>query len=190
MPSTPHAFGDAQLSFGPGRLYWDTGSGGENLDLGETDSIVITLAVAKIELKTSQEGDRPADRAVSGQTYQARAGLARATAERLAKIVQGFKIVTNSAGEITRIYGSKVVGQRDSDIWKQLTFKEYEDGKITTNPLRIVNFPNAAPMTESTELTYDATTQRFYGVVFETYESADHLDPDGNPTYWFTDEVV
>jgi len=190
MPDTPHAFGDKLLSYGPGRIYWDTASGGDNIDLGETDSIVVTLNVSKIELRTSQAGDRPADRAVSAQVYQVRAGLARATAERLAKIVQGFKIETNSAGEIVRIWGSKVVGQRDSSIWKQLTFKEYEDGVPSTDPLRIVNFPNAAPMTESTELTYDATTQRFYGVMFEVYESEDHLDPDGKPTYWFTDEVV
>ena len=187
---TNSAFGSTNFAFGPGKLYWDTATGGENIDLGGTDQITITMQVNKIELRESQAGDRPADRAVSSQVYQISCGLSRATIERLSEIVQGFHVEEDTAGNPIRIYGTDILSQKDSSIVKQLTFKEIVDGAVTTNPLRIIDFWEVAPMTESVELVYDATTQRYFGVMFECYKSEDNVDDEGNATYWATREVV
>jgi hypothetical protein len=187
---TDSAFGKTDFAFGPGKLYWDTETGGENMDLGGTDQIKITMSTKKIELKESQAGDRPADRAVSAQVVQISCGLARATLERLEQVVQGFHLETNTAGTVTRIWGSDVIGQRDSAILKQLTFVEIIDGVESTDPFCIIDFWKAAPMTESTELVFDATTQRYYGVMFECYKDDTKVDDEGRSTYWASREQV
>jgi len=187
---TDSAFGNNEFAFGPGRLYWDSATGGDETDIGGTDQITITMQISKIELRESQGGDRPSDRAVSAQIYQISCGLSRATIERLEKIVQGFHVEEDSAGDPIRVYGTDILSQKDSDIVKQLTFKEIVDGAVTTNPLRIIDFWKVAPLTESVELVFDATTQRYFGVMFECYKSDDNLDDEGNSTYWATREVV
>jgi len=190
MPNTQSAFGSQNFAFGPGKLYWDSATGGENIDLGGTDQIKITMSVKKIELKESQAGDRPADRAVSAQVYQISCGLSRATVERLEAIVQGFHVEKDTAGNPTRIWGSDVMAQRDSDIVKQLTFKAIRDGEESDDPLDIIDFWKAAPMTESTELVFDAATQRYYGVMFECYKDDAHVDDEGKSTYFASREVA
>jgi len=187
---TDSAVGSNTFAFGPGKLYWDTETGGEEIDLGGTDQITLTMQTSKIELRESQAGDRPADRAVSAQVFQISCGLSRATIERLAEIVQGFHVEEDTAGNPIRIWGRDVLSQKDSSIVKQLTFKEIVDGAVTTDPLRIIDFWKVAPMTESVELVYDATTQRYFGVMFECYKSDDHVDDEGKSTYWATREVV
>lgn len=190
MPDTQHAFGSSLLEFGPCNLYWDTATGGEEIDLGGFDSVKVTMGTKKIELKEAQAGDRAADRAVSSQTVQISAGLSRATAERLAEIFQGFHLEKNSADEVTRIWLSDRMAQRDSDIVKQMTLKVIRAGEESTEPLDIIDFWKVAPMTESTELVFDAATQRFFGVVFEIYKDDDHVDDEGKSTYFASREVT
>lgn len=185
MAITNTLFGQSELSFGPANIFWDTATGGDNVDLGGVDQLTITKAVTKIELREAQAGDRPADRAVSAQTYQLSFGMSRATAQRLSEVVQGFTTDLDTTGNIIRCYLADVVGQRDSSIWKQLTVYEILDGvqaDPATQPGHVWDFFRAAPMSESTELVYDAATQRFYGVVFETYKS-DIQDVNGNFLY-------
>jgi hypothetical protein len=184
MANTKSAFGSDQFAYGPGKLYWDTETGGANVDLGGTDSITISMAVSKIELKESQAGDRPADRAVSSQVYQVKCGLSRATLERLEEVVQGFHLEKDSAGAPIRVWGSDMLAQRDSSIWKQLTFKAIVDGVESSDPFDIIDFWRAAPMTESSELVFDASSQRFFGIVFECYKDPTKVDDEGRATYW------
>lgn len=190
MANTQHAFGSSLLEFGPCNLYWDTETGGANLDLGGFDAVKVTMGVKKIELKEAQAGDRAADRAVSSQTVQISCGLSRATAERLSEIFQGFHTEENTAGEITRIWLSDRMAQRDSDILKQLTLKVIRDGVESIDPLDIIDFWKVAPMTESVELTYDAASQRYFGVVFECYKDETQVDDEGVATYFASREVV
>lgn len=190
MADTQHAFGSSNLEFGPCNLYFDTETGGENLDLGGFDSVKVSMSTKKIELKEAQAGDRPADRAVSSQVVQITCGLSRATAERLAEVFQGFHLETNSADEVTRIWLSDRMAQRDSDIVKQMTLKVIRDGAESTDPLDIIDFWKVAPMTESVELTFDAATQRYFGVVFECYKDDDHVDDEGKSTYFASREVT
>lgn len=183
-------FGSDRFAFGPGKLYWDTATGGKNVNLGGTDSIKITMQVKKIELKESQAGDRPADRAVSAQIYQIACGLSRATIERLEQIVQGLHVEKDASSHPVRIWGSDVMAQRDSSLVKQLTFVEIVDGIESIDPFRTIDFWKVAPMTESTELVFDASTQRYYGVVFECYKDESKLDDNGRATYFASREVV
>jgi hypothetical protein len=172
MPNNS-AFGQETYSFGPGYLYWDTAPGGENILLGDTDSIVITKEVKKVELKASQKGDVAADKAVSGQIVTITAGLAQATIDRMEQVIQGFKAERDNLGATIQIHGVSVLGQRDSSIAKRLTFKEIIDGveaDESTQFLHIIDFFKTAPSSESTALTYDATTQRYYGVAFMAYQ--------------------
>lgn len=190
MADTQHAFGSSELEFGPCNLYWDTATGGVNLDLGGFDSVKVTMGTKKIELKEAQAGDRPADRAVSSQTVQITCGLSRATAERLAEVFQGFHTEEDTAGNITRIWLSDRMAQRDSSIVKQMTLKVIREGAESTEELDIVDFWKVAPMTESVELVFDAASQRFFGVVFECYKDDDHVDDEGKSTYFASREVA
>lgn len=176
-------FGKAELSFGPCNIYWDTESGGENLNLGGVDQLTVSKSVTKLELREAQAGDRPADRAVTAQIYQVSCGLSRATVERLEQVVQGFEVQRDSDNDVIRLFLSDIVGQKDSSIWKQMTLIEIVDGIESTNPFEIWDFWRAAPMSESVELVYDAATQRYYGVMFECYRSPAHLDHNGRATY-------
>ncbi len=176
-------FGKAELSFGPCNLYWDTASGGVDLNLGGVDQLTVTKSVTKLELREAQAGDRPADRAVTAQIYQISCGLSRATVERLEQVVQGFEVQRDSNTDIVRLYLSDVVGQRDSSIWKQMTLKEIVDGLESTNPFEIWDFWRAAPMSDNVELVFDASSQRYYGILFECYRSPLHLDHNGRETY-------
>lgn len=187
---TSSFFGSDSLEFGPCNLYWDTATGGDNLALGGVDQVTVTIQTPKIELREAQAGDRPADRAVSAQIVQISCGLSRANVEKLNAIQQGFTIEENTAEEVVRIHLSDIIGQRDSDIVKQLTAKKINAGEETTDPLEIIDFWKVAPMTESVELVFDATTQRFYGVVFECYKSEDNVDEDGKATYFSSREVT
>lgn len=186
------ALGFDSLSFGPGNLYYDTATGGENIYLGETDSMKISLKTNKIDLKTSQAGDRPADKAVSSQYVEITCGLAQATLERLEQVQQGLVVDRDANGIAQKIHFEDAVGQRDSSLFKQLTFFEVIDGKDATEqsqPLNIIDFFNAVPSTDSVELTYDATTQRYYGIMFTVYKSS-NLHPVTGKALYFSSRSV
>lgn len=184
MPDTASLWGKPELSFGPAQIFWDSASGGINMDMGGVDSLVVTKSITKIGLREAQAGDRDADRAVSAQQYDIVFGMSRATIERNEQVVQGFEVEKDSGGNPTRIYGVDLVGQRDSSIAKQLTVHEIVDGVLSTNPLEIIDFPVTAPNIESNELTFDAATQRFYTVAFLVYKHPTLQSPNGRPIYW------
>lgn len=189
---TNSIFGHDDFAYGPGNIYWDTISGGENRALGDTDQIEVLAEMTKIDLKASQQGDRAADRAVSSQIYTITAGLAKATVEILEDISQGLVIEKDTGGTPIRIWLSDITAQRDSSIWKQLTFKEIIDGIESTDPFGIFDFWRACPSVDSNSMVFDAVTQRYYGIAFITYKvnAAGYLDPNGRPTYGASREVV
>lgn len=187
---TNSILGRSNYAFGPCNVYWDTASGGDNLNLGTTDQVTVTIGMTKIELRDAQHGDRPADRAVSSQTCQISMGLAQATLERIAEVVQGITLEKNTANEVTKFYLSDKISERDSAIAKQLTIVDIVAGVESTDPLDTINFWKVAPFSESIELVFDATGQRYLQVVFECYKSDDNLDENGNSTYFGSDEVV
>ncbi len=180
--------GRDDFSFGPAYLDWDTGSGGLNLDMGETDMWKLKYELSKLDLKTSQAGDRPADRAIKSQMLMIDGGLAQANVDRLAEAVQGIEIERDSQGRPTRVWFSSLLGQRDSSRQRQLTFSEIIDGKKadpTTQPFGVLDIWKAVPNTESAELTFDATGQRYFPISFTAYiaREAQYLDHEGRPTY-------
>ena len=163
-------FGEPELSFGPTNLYWDTEGGGANLFLGGTDATTLTLGVQKIELVESQAGDRPQDRAITAQTVTIGGGLSRPDLIRLEAVVQGIDVDRDSFAEAKQIHGASHLGERDRTIAKQLTIVKIVDGVESANEFDTIDIFIAAPSSETTELVFDAATQRFYGVLFEAYE--------------------
>ena len=183
------AFGGSQLALGPCSVDWDTASGGDNLSLGTFQAVIVRDSTEYTDLVESQQGTGAADKAETAHSCQVEISMARPTAERMAAIFPGITIETNTAGDVTRMMSSKRIGQRHSDIWKQMTLTEWVNGIESVLPLRIVDFWNAAPM-GNLELTFDAASQRFVGNVFECYKNDSELDADGYPTFWKTREVV
>lgn len=187
--------GNETYAFGPGNLYWDTAVGGDNVFLGECDSAVINAQMTKLDLKTAQKGDRAADKAVSSQNTMVTYGMAQATIERLALVLQGFTIQYDIATGLIplRFFMSDVIGQRDSAVAKQMTFIEIVDGQESADEFRIMDIWKASPLIESSELTFDATTQRYFPLQFEAYlgdDPVEHVDPSGKYTYWASREKV
>jgi hypothetical protein len=189
MANTSTFFGGAQLALGPASVDWDTASGGASLSLGTFASVIVRDTTEYTDLVESQQGTGAADKAETAHTVQVEVSMARPTAERLAAVFPGITIETNSAGAVTRMVGSKRIGQRHSDIWKQMTVTEWVSGAVSVAPLRIVDFWYAAPM-GNLEITFDAATQRFVGNVFECYKSDTQLDASNYPTFWKTREVT
>lgn len=187
---TNSILGRSNYAFGPCNVYWDTESGGDNLSLGTSDQVTVTIGMTKIELRDAQHGDVPADRAVSGQTCQISLGMAQATLERLEKAVQGVTLVRDTADTVTQFVLSDKLSERDSAIQKQLTIIDIVAGVESTEPLDTINFYKVAPFSESIELTYDATGQRYVQVVFNCYKDDDHLDANGSATFFGSEVVV
>ena len=186
-------FGQTVQSFGPCNIYFDTASGGSNTALGGFDSATVSMKVGKIPLKECQSGDQPADMAVSSQIYTVALGMSRATVDRLEKTVQGFTVDRDTAGNPQRLFLASVIGMRDSSIVKQLTIKEIIDGieaDSTTQPFHIWHFPLVAPMSDSTDLVYDASSQRYFKTVFQTYIDRTILDQNGRPVYGYSEANV
>jgi len=189
MATTSTFFGGANLALGPASVDWDTASGGEDLDLGTFQSVIVRDSTEFTDLVESQQGTGAADKVETAHTCQVELSFARPTAERMAAVFPDIVIETNTAGAVTRMSGSKRIGQRHSDVWKQMTVTEWVSGAKSVLPLRIVDFWYAAAV-PNIEITYDAASQRFVGAVFECYKNDDELDDDGYPTFWKTREVV
>lgn len=182
-------FGGPRLALGPASAGWDTSSGGDNLSLGLFQSLIVRDTTEYTDLTASQKGTGRADASETSHTCQVEISFATPTAEIMAATFPGITIIKNSAGDVIQMCGSKRIGQRHSDIWKQMTCTEWVGGKESNGPLRIVDFWRAAPM-GNLEITFDAATQRFVGNVLECYENEDELDEEGFPTFWKTREVV
>lgn len=180
--STDCLFGQSALDFGPCNVYFDTASGGENIFVGGYDQLTFTLAVTKLDLVEAQGGARPSDKAITAQNYTVTFGMSRPTITRLEKLVQGFDVERDSNDDPVQLYLSSHIAERDSTIWKQMSIVKIIDGIESTDEFDIWDFPNTAPMSESTELLYDAGTQRFYSVTMTVYEST-QTDDQGRYIY-------
>lgn len=177
-------FGSERFAFGPGNFYFDTASGGENLFLGDVDSMTLSMGIAKIGLRSAQQGDRDADRAVSAQTMTVSLGMAQPTIDRLENVFQGFQVERDSGNNIISYGWANVIGERDSEIAKQGSLFLIEKGVQTTDPFKIIDVYCMAPSTETAELNYNATDQRYFPVEFFAYESANLHPSTGARLYW------
>lgn len=170
------------LSLGPAKIVFDTVTGGTNTDLGETDSIILRFGVEKADLKTSQYGTQPKDKVVTGEMCSIEFGLAESSIERLEKVLQGFRVKYSGSSPTGYSFGGSL-GQRDSDILKQMTLTLIENGQPSTDPLDKITIWKVAPMV-NIEYTYDAGTQRFAKISMMAYKDSDHPDVSGVATYF------
>jgi hypothetical protein len=176
-------FGSDQLDFGPCNVYWDTATGGANLFLGGVDSVVIRASHEKTDLNYSQYGSTAADRGVTGTTMEVELGLTNATEERVKAMIQGIHIVKDGSNNITNVTFAVPLGQRDSDIWKQVKIVRVYGGAESTAPQDTLRIWRAAP-SGSIERTFDAASQSIIKVTLTCYADPNHLDALGRPTFW------
>lgn len=194
--ATNSLLGSEYLNLGPANLYvkprfvneveTDWADESDWIFLGKTESSTMRVITGKTDLTASQDGTRPADKVVTAQQVQFETNLGQAYLERLEYIQQGLRIEKDSSGDVTRWMIVKVLGERDSDaaveFWVKLI--EFDRGAESTDPLKTV-YAKCAPMTDQVELAFDASTQRFYGVMFESYENN-----EGDYTVSFTEDGV
>ena len=177
-----NSFLGGPLDLGPCNIYYDTASGGENLNLGGVDQVTLRFGVEKTDLTTAQTGTDAADKVVTSSFCEIECGLAEATLERLAATVQGFEVNTVGASIVGYSFGP-AIGERDSSILKQLTLIRVLDGIESTDPLdELVVFSAAA--NANAELTYDAASQRYIGTMFKAYRSPTLTSVTGRPVFF------
>ena len=163
------------------------------LSLGLTESVIFRTITTKGDLKASQKGDRPYDKVIIAQQCQIEAGLGQAALEILEDVAQGVSLIRNTANAITQAMIVNKLGARDRENLFWVKIVELDGNVESTNPLDEV-YMLASPSSETVELTFDATTQRFWGTMFEAYENEDLatrvVDGDGNVAYAWTGVVV
>lgn len=177
-------FGNSEGDLGPCDIEWDTATGGTNTDLGYFDSVSVKISAEKTDLKFAQSGTAPANRVVTGASMTIEAGLGKVTPERLEKLLQGFDALPNTAGTTVGYVWGPAIGQRDSDIWKQVTLTRSFSQVKSTNPMDAIDvFRCASEITM--EVSYDAASQRFVKMKIVAYPSPDHLHPVTNVPLFF-----
>lgn len=177
-----NSFFGGPLDLGPCNLRFDTASGGEDLDLGGVDQVTFRFGVEKTDLVTAQGGTDAQDRVVTASMCEIECGLAEATLERMKAVIQGFE-VNEVGGSIVGFSFGPSIGQRDSSILKEMTLTRVIDGVESTDPLDQIRVFQVAPVSSS-ELTYDAATQRYVGTMFKAYRSSTQLSPTGRKLFF------
>lgn len=183
MADANFLLGHPNADVGPANAYWDVGTGGTNLFLGGFDSLVWRISEETTDLVFSQYGTSPADKAVTGTSVEIELGLAQATPERLAEVMSGFTVSYDTNGNPVGYMFASTVGQRHSDIWKQMRLTRVVGQVESSHPMDTAIVWRAAP-TVNLELTYDASSQRFARFTFTCYMDPDHLDDKGRPTFF------
>lgn len=153
---------------------------GHSSDLGRTQGITIKPSVSKIELKTADDGERPADKAISAHTWNIELALADAGIVKIAQSVQGIELERYGNGNIKRIMFTDRTYQRDSEVQAAFLFRLYRNGVLSRNPMDNILFFAAAPSTEEAEMAYNSGDQRVLPISFLVYKSLDFAFTDGD----------
>lgn len=181
--ATASLIGRETFDLGPCSVAVDTASGGANLDLGDSESVTVSIETEKAEMKGAKYGTAPANRTVTGQKVMIKMIMAQATLERLAQTLQGFRLNTNTAGTILGFSYGSAIGEDDLSIAKQMTLTRWKEGADSSDTFDAIDFWLAAA-SGTAELLYDASTQRNVALEFMCYLSENHLDSEGKPTFF------
>lgn len=187
MPEPTGVLGEKKYGYGPGRLYWDTETGGDNIDLGPTNGITWEMIHNWLGLRSADAGDKDDESAVTASDWIITTGLAKPGYETLVRMMPGFEATRDSGtNDIVSVSGIQARGWNTEDHRVQVTFKEYdrETNAITTNPWRIVDFWAVAPMPETLSLNWNATEQRYFQIRLHARESELHTAPSGAYEAW------
>lgn len=189
MSSTSWLGGSDEFSLGPANAIWNTESGGDNLEVGDTDQFVLRYGVEKADLMSSQGGTRAQNKVQTADYCELDFGLAQAGLERMEAFQQGFRVKRNLSGVITGFAFSSGIGTRDLNIAKQLRLIAIKDGQNSTEDFDYIDIWKFAPM-GSVEQTYNAGDQRFVQITGTGYKSTANPDEDGRATYFGAGEFA
>ncbi len=138
------------------------------INLGFTDATSLKWKVNKVDLKASQMGDSPADRATTGYEVSVEMGLTNPTLERLDRIVQGFIAQFDVNANYKGAAFVLPIGQFDSEIANELHLIRIVNGAESIDPLDHIRIFKAVPVTD-TEVKYDASSQLILKQTFNAY---------------------
>jgi hypothetical protein len=159
------------------------------VNLGGVDGVTLKYGVKKTELKESQKGDNPADKAVTGYTCEIECSMTRPTLVRLEKVLQGFLLNRNiTTAAIEGAAFTLPIGETDLEIAGQLKIVRISKGAESTDPLDVITVPLCAPNTEA-ETKYDATTQRMVKSMFTGYADENTLY-NGKPVIFYLGSIA
>lgn len=183
MANTEWLGGSSVSELGPCNAYFDTATGGSNLDLGTFDSFMIKMAITKTPLKEAQYGTSPANQAVTGADCTLEFGMTRSSLERMDAVIPGFVLNKNTANTILGFSFGTAIGQLDSNTWKQVKIVKIVNGSESTAANDTIYVWRAAP-TGTADLTFDAATQRIVKITMQCYRDETQLNVEGAATFW------
>lgn len=141
----------------------------DQVDLGDTSNITITISQKKTDLKSIQRGDNRADASWTGYEVMVKTELTSATVERLVEINRGYQAVRDAVTGLVKGFGFGFRGyELDSQIWKPLYVKLQSGGVVTTVALEKMKFLRAVPMQDG-DVAFSAADQRNVPVTFSCY---------------------
>ncbi len=141
----------------------------DQIDLGDTMNITLTISQKKTDLKSIQRGDNRADASWTGYEVMVKTELTSATVERLVAVNRGYQAVRDSVTGLVKGFGFGFRGyELDSQIWKPLFVKLQSGGVVTSVALEKMKFLRAVPMQDG-DVAYSAADQRNVAVAFNCY---------------------
>lgn len=152
---------------------------GHDSDLGRTQGITLKRAIAKMELKTADDGERPADKAIQSDMISAELALADAGIVKIAEAVQGVENESYDSGRFKGTHLTNRLFQRDSQIVQPFLMRLYRDGVLSDRPSDNLLMYRGAASTEDSENAYTSGDQRVYPVSFLFYVDPDRYILDG-----------
>ena len=148
----------------------------DQIDLGYTDAITVTMSENKTDLKSIQTGDNAADKAVTGYEATIKTSLAEGTLARLAAVSSAWKLFRNATTAAIEGAAFTFDGYTlDSDKWKPLYISLQEGSVRTTTPLKIIKFDRAVGMIDGDLMKLDATSQKMIPVTFSCYANDENI---------------
>jgi len=194
MATTNWAFGNTELSLGPGVIAIAPTNSAEDdwasatyVDLGGFSSLTVRDAIGWTDLKEAQKGDGWADKVLTADNSEIECALTRPYVERMEDLIPGLFVDYASNGTtVQQISRHRRIGKRLSagKVWVRFKANDV-DGVVSTNVLEWI-YMLAAPSMETIEQVFDATTQRTYPVMFGAFECADVANTAGQPALWWT----
>lgn len=143
--------------------------------LGQTQDTTLKYGLKKKDLTESQNGESPADRAVTGYECTVEMTLTRASLARLGKMLQGFILHKTAGGDIDGGAFTLPIGEMDSEVVDKLTIVRIVKGAESTDAADTITIPRAAPTLEAIEAKFDSSSQFVTKGMFTGYADENTL---------------
>ena len=140
------------------------------LEIDCIESVAPEFITEKGDLVCGSQGTTPADRFITGQSFQVLVTYQDTSLELMERVLQGFDLVLNGDAVVGAMI-SRAIGQKDSDIAAPVQFQRIIDSVASTDPLNHLTIPLAAPLIETFTITRNNADQITWECSFMAYPS-------------------